>query len=554
MSAAYIDTISYRTMSSSEYMRPQPAYAYPEQMPPYSGLVDKSSSSLFPHLTASIRPEDLSFASPVSQATRGSYYEDSFPESAHERSSPEAPSIDRGNKLLSFRASTSGHAVLDCTLRQANADLAAQLHGMFFLAESSRTGSGELVQSPPELTCYRRNLFQITGNVTLPRMMQYVSLERGERIPIVSQEVVISATGSVEASPVKIISVPWKTPVTGTAPAPEEKVEKEPTPFPLDQSGTHDIDPDYSVYPFAWKRLQFRVATANNGRRRELQQHFTIKLSVVATLNTGAKVALCEALSGPIIVRGRSPRNFQQRRDVPLSGSAASMRKSISSLTSMSPAAARRSSATGSTHHVPKLETSTDVVYTMSPTTALRRTSSPSGYEWQHPVTAPVSPYLPPTPEQGPSGTPTLKRKSSESPREMQLAVPSNGAFGLRNSAPPTDRPRKLSKPRSSIGGAAASTYIPSQPLVATTLPSSTYPFTPSLPAPTFFHHSLPKTAGAEPNELMHDYFPVGSSDEWMHPVDPLYRPHIFHPTHLPPATSVGGPSLGGRGCYGDLA
>ena len=422
---------------------------------------------------------------------------------------------------------------------------------MFFLAESSRTGSGELIQSPPELTCYRRNLFQITGNVTLPRTMQCASFDRGERLPIVSQELTISATESVEGSPVKIISVPWKTPTTGTAPTPEDKVEKEPTSFPLDQSGTHDMDPDYSFYPFAWKRLQFRVATANNGRRRELQQHFTIKLSVVATLTSGSKITLCEALSGPIIVRGRSPRNFSQRKDVPLSGSAASMRKSISSLTSMAPAVRRSSTTDVLHHHIPKLESSTDVVYTMSPTTTLRRTSSPGSYEWQHPhpVTAPVSPYLPPTTEHAPSGTPTLKRKSSESPREMQLAVPSNGAFGQRNSAPPPERPRKMSRPsRASAGGAAASAYIPTTQ-VATSLPATTFTFTPSLPAPTFFHHSLPKTAGAEPSELMHDYFHMGGSEEWH--VDPLYRPHILHPTHLPTATSVGGPALG-RGCYGD--
>ena len=427
---------------------------------------------------------------------------------------------------------------------------------MFFLAESSRTGSGELVQSPPELTCYRRNLFQITGSVTLPRIMQYGSYDRNDRAQIVGQELQISATESVEGSPVKIISVPWKTPATatGTAPTPEEKVEKEPSAFPLNQSGTHDMDPDYSVYPFAWKRLQFRVATANNGRRRELQQHFTIKLSVVATLSSGSKVTLCEALSGPIIVRGRSPRNFSQRKDVPLSGSAASMRKSISSLTSMSPAV-RRSSTTDTLHHhhVPKLETSTDMVYTMSPTNTLRRASSPAGYEWQHPhpVTAPVSPYLPPTPEHAPSGTPTLKRKLSESPRGMELAVPANSAF-QRNSAPPPERPRKLSRPRASIAGAAASTYVPTQSQAAISLPTTTFTFTPTLPAPTFFHHALPKTAGAEPSEHMHDYFPMAASEEWMHPVDPLYRPHGIHHTHMPAATSVGGPAIGGRGCYGD--
>ena len=39
----------------------------------------------------------------------------------------------------------------------------------------------------------------------------------------------------------------------------------------------------------------------------------------MATLATGETVKLSEIQSGPIIVRGRSPRNFDSRKDVPLS-------------------------------------------------------------------------------------------------------------------------------------------------------------------------------------------------------------------------------------------
>lgn len=39
----------------------------------------------------------------------------------------------------------------------------------------------------------------------------------------------------------------------------------------------------------------------------------------MATLATGETVKLAEIQSGPIIVRGRSPRNFDSRKDVPLS-------------------------------------------------------------------------------------------------------------------------------------------------------------------------------------------------------------------------------------------
>lgn len=67
-------------------------------------------------------------------------------------------------------------------------------------------------------------------------------------------------------------------------------------------------------------------ATANNGRRKELQQHFVLHLKVVGTLSNGTKTVLTETTTSPIVVRGRSPRNFQARKEIPLLGSSAGSR------------------------------------------------------------------------------------------------------------------------------------------------------------------------------------------------------------------------------------
>ena len=149
--------------------------------------------------------------------------------------------------------------------------------------------------------------------MTLPRSLQLLMTDQGDQIPILGTELTISATESLEGNPVKIISVPWKTPATSTAPA-EDKTEKEPPTYPLDLSAGQDMDSEYVNFPISWKRLQFRIATANNGRRKELQQHFVVRLKVVATLATGAKVPICEIHSGAIIVRGRSPVTSSRER------------------------------------------------------------------------------------------------------------------------------------------------------------------------------------------------------------------------------------------------
>jgi len=145
--------------------------------------------------------------------------------------------------------------------------------------------------------------------------------EGGGRVPIVSMEVAISATESVDGNVVKLIVIPWKTPPPNSPEIPSGQ-EHEPSPIPLvpfDEGP--DAHSDLTVYPIAYRRLQFRIATANNGRRRELQQHFTLHLNVVATLANGTKINVCETSTAPIVVRGRSPRNFQARKEIPLVGS-----------------------------------------------------------------------------------------------------------------------------------------------------------------------------------------------------------------------------------------
>ncbi|KAG9242007.1 hypothetical protein BJ878DRAFT_426840 [Calycina marina] len=233
-------------------------------------------------------------------------------------------SMNQDHRLLSFTKHQNKETIVDSHGRVKQVELAAQIHGMFFLSEMT-TPSSEELQPQPELTCYRRNLFQISGTVTTPRGSLSLLTDRGDRVPIINMEITISATESVDGHSVKLIVIPWKTPPPNS-PEIGPGTEHEPLPILLssfDESGT-DINGDYAVHPIAYRRLQFRVATANNGRRRELQQHFTLHLNVVGSLANGDKFNICETSTAPIVVRGRSPRNFQARKEIPLVGSSSS--------------------------------------------------------------------------------------------------------------------------------------------------------------------------------------------------------------------------------------
>ncbi|CZR39541.1 hypothetical protein FPRO06_02872 [Fusarium proliferatum] len=230
------------------------------------------------------------------------------------------------HKLLAFKRTQDKHTIVDQQGRMQQLELSAQLHGMFFLSEMpANTSDGSLRQ--PELTCYRRNLFQISGTLVTPRGQLSVITESGETVAVSNMEVTISAIESVDGNPVRLIVIPWKTPPPNS-PETNQTPDQEPQSLPLipfQDDGT-ESDGEYAVYPIGWRRLQFRIATANNGRRKELQQHFVLHLKVVGTLANGNKTVLTESTTAPIVVRGRSPRNFQARKEIPLLGSSAGSR------------------------------------------------------------------------------------------------------------------------------------------------------------------------------------------------------------------------------------
>jgi hypothetical protein len=435
---------------------------------------------------------------------------------------PETPSIDRDNKLLSFSAPSFDYALLDYTYRRTTISLAAQLHGMFFLAESPWAAAGETQPQPTELTCYRRNLFQITGEITLPRMLRYLMTDQGEQIPIVGQELMMSATESTEGNAVKIISVPWKTPANSNVPAMDEKVEREPPSIPLDLMNVQDMDTDFATFPFQWKRLQFRIATANNGRRKELQQHFVIRLKVLATLATGGKIPICEVRSGAVIVRGRSPRNFQSRKDMPLNGGGHTRK------TSHLPAPLHRTTSRES-----------------------GKRATPEGPTSAPLKTEPMAPALPMVPSFDQSdaafNNDFYDWKGSAQIGAMTAIPPTTSPFEGGNvyaiSSPDLTR---LSKPPSAPPAPINLSLVEDDsPQPGTTPPEQRSAKKANIvPRPPSFSLNNVNSPD-ESADLLYEYFPLGL-DDWMPPVDAVYRPHVVHHTKMPtdprdPKTSAKG-------------
>jgi hypothetical protein len=168
-------------------------------------------------------------------------------------------SASHEHKLLAFKRTQDKHTIVDQQGRMQQLELSAQLHGMFFLSEMpANTSDGSLRQ--PELTCYRRNLFQISGTLVTPRGQLSVITESGETVAASNMEVTISAIESVDGNPVRLIVIPWKTPPPNS-PETNQSPDQEPQSLPLipfQDDGT-ESDGEYAVYPIGWRRLQFRM-------------------------------------------------------------------------------------------------------------------------------------------------------------------------------------------------------------------------------------------------------------------------------------------------------
>lgn len=234
----------------------------------------------------------------------------------------ESPAQDElDNKLLGFSAPLLKAQVVDGAGNFAEANITAELLGMFFVAED--VFGGENTGRPLELTCYRRNLWQCSGQITLPRHISHVIDEQGQQLPVFELAASISAMESIEGKPTEIISIPWK-----SSNGEDSKSPSAPPKVPLDLSTGQELDHNRISLPVSWKRLQFKHATANNGRRKGLQQHYVVQINLLSKVKSGEFIKIAEIQSGPVIVRGRSPRNFDSRKDVPLTGDKKGERRS----------------------------------------------------------------------------------------------------------------------------------------------------------------------------------------------------------------------------------
>ena len=229
-----------------------------------------------------------------------------------------------GDAAPPFKSTDQLLQVTDAAKHPITLDLMAKIDKGFFKAEDN-------------WTCYRRNYFSVACSYTLKPEMDQTTRTLNVHAPsgverIQSFSVCISAQVDGESN--KFIELVQHTPKRDKGPmdAPKHKdllaipssvVESFPNVNP-EYGHLGDLDHTYSPgtqennHVATFDRMQFKKATANNGKRRAAQQFFQIVVELFVTTArsgpSGYKVATKE--SAPVVVRGRSPGHYQdEKRD-----------------------------------------------------------------------------------------------------------------------------------------------------------------------------------------------------------------------------------------------
>lgn len=220
------------------------------------------------------------------------------------------------------------HPILTSSKQRLEPDIYAQLHQGFF-------------QVAGTWTCYRRNYFSASCSFALwpphDTSQLFLQLADGPK-PIKSfyMTIAVVANGTEDNVPQLFQHIPKrnrrpsKVKLSHTVQSSLLSPISEPVAnnIPLSNTGTQEssntlyMAGDLSDHIFTFhtfEGLQFRKATANNGKRRAQQQYYNLVVELRAEINnlSGSIIKIARKLSAPIIVRGRSPGHYNHVQEEP---------------------------------------------------------------------------------------------------------------------------------------------------------------------------------------------------------------------------------------------
>ncbi|KAF1802734.1 p53-like transcription factor [Mucor lusitanicus] len=162
-------------------------------------------------------------------------------------------------------------------------------------------------------TCYRRNYFQVSSTFDVHGMNYMI---QGPEVPCLLRK----SSDSQELLQVDYFSIGVCARVTNNdkkielvqhTPKRDKGPQMIPEPRPVRAGGNlhlASVGSNHNIVTF--ERLQFKTATANNGKRRAAQQYYEIVVDLYANFAREEPLRVATCVSAPLVVRGRSPGHY----------------------------------------------------------------------------------------------------------------------------------------------------------------------------------------------------------------------------------------------------
>ncbi|PQE23207.1 ndt80 like dna-binding family protein [Rutstroemia sp. NJR-2017a BVV2] len=341
---SYQSTLSGPTYSggSNPYFSPSPSvYSMPDIKPRLNsihsstGMAPPSRSPALPHPTSPISTRDL-YAGGTPHLRRTDGVSRSPSTSGTVRGVPLSPSSSGFASPTNMEGTQLGGQLtppLNATevinnLQASDGqiitpEIFAKIDKGFFMAES-------------DWTCYRRNYFSLSCSFMLqpvnPNGPIHLILPGSQQRPLISG-FAMSIAAVVDARDGKAIELVQHTPKRDKGPQEKPpRVNLSPRPHAQHNmysndnglgggrsmyDGTFAQPPNQQNIEATFERIQFKNATANNGKRRAAQQYYHLLVELFANIGQGPQeqwVKIAVRMSAPMVVRGRSPGHYQSER------------------------------------------------------------------------------------------------------------------------------------------------------------------------------------------------------------------------------------------------
>lgn len=161
-------------------------------------------------------------------------------------------------------------------------------------------------------TCYRRNYFQVSSTFDVHGMNYLI---QGPEVPCLLRKTDTQGYLQVDYFSIgvcaRVTNHDKKIELVQHTPKRDKGPQIIPEPRPVRAGGNlhlASVGSNHNIVTF--ERLQFKTATANNGKRRAAQQYYEIAVDLYANFPGGEPIRVATCTSAPLVVRGRSPGHY----------------------------------------------------------------------------------------------------------------------------------------------------------------------------------------------------------------------------------------------------